>query len=221
MLSLIYEALLLKINQAINTSLQSISESESGPDFKIKFAKLNNKVILVKIKNFIIDLDYYIYFNVNHNNNILIKNTTEILNPDLIIKLSLSGIIKTKTSSIEDALHNRDIEFDGDLNLAMVLQSLLNYSNNIDIFNIIQENLENYTGSKYFAWQFVAVLRIINNRIADKHDNLKEQISDYLLIEKNIIVNKYELEDYYSKVDNLRDAVERLTAKINRLKYAS
>lgn len=47
--------------------------------------------------------------------------------------------------------------------------------------------------------------------------NLRMDTAEYLTEEADILPTKVEVEDFANKVENLRDAVDRLEAKINLL----
>ncbi len=209
MLTLIQEAALIKISSSINNALEDLS---------IKIERLNQKRILVNINKFPLDLKYKVIF---ENNKVTISDdsnvnvTTRVTGYDLTINLSLGGLIRSRLTSIEQSIRERDIEFSGDLNVAMELQSLFN-STDINLKDVFHLKLARQT-SDLFAWQFITIVEKILTRINLKHDELAEQITDYLQTEKNILVNRIEVEQFMQDVDKLRDDVARLEAQIDRL----
>lgn len=218
MLTLIQEAVLIKISHSINNALADLHKTQDS-DLYNKIDRLNKKRILVKVKSFPFELAYIIIFK-DRKIELTSDGATEVIVNndsayDLTINLSLGGLIRSRLTSIEQVIRDRDIEFTGDLNIAMELQSLLN-NTDINLRDILQEKLSEQT-SDAFAWQFINIIDKILTRITVKHGELAEQISEYLQTEKNILVNKIEVEHFIKDVDNLRDDVARLEARIDRL----
>lgn len=209
MLELIQEAILLKISKGINKSLDEAKELDNSVSKKIE--NLENKKIKVIVTKFFFDFIYIITFERSR----LSIRRSNASGEDLTVKLSLGGLVKARFTSIEQAIRERDIEFIGDLNIAIELQSIFK-SVEINFREILQTNLAIHT-SDSFAWQFVNVLDKVLTRINLKHTEFKEQVTDYLQLEKNILVNKYELNDFLLDVDKLRDDVERLSIRVDRL----
>jgi ubiquinone biosynthesis protein UbiJ len=214
MLALLQEAVLLKISKIINDILENLIYADNN--FAKKLLRLDGKVIKLEIKNNLLDfigLFSTIYF-ISVTNGLFVLST-ENYKPDLTVKITLNGVIKAGVTNIEQAIRDNDIEFDGNLNLAMDLQSLLN-TTEIDFLTVLQEKLAIAT-SDVFAWQFVNFFKIFIHNFNIKIDELKEQVKDYLQLESNLLVSKSEVDDFCKQVDVLSNDLARLNAKIELL----
>lgn len=212
MLALIQEAFILKLNKAINNYLEQIKDLD--PSVSKKLSRLEQKTVILTFKLMPVSLKYKVIF---ENLSVKVKPDND-LHPEsdsLSIVLSPGSLIRAKLTGFEDSVRYKDIEMTGDLNIAMELQSIVN---NLDFDHklVLQENIAHYT-SDSFAWQFMNIVDKILERVNIKHSELKEQITDYLQTEKNILISKSEIEEFYLNVDKLRDDMSRLEARIDML----
>src|SRR5690606_37317893 len=122
-LTLIEEAVLLKLSKAITASLEQAADLTDGLAPKIK--RLENKSISIRLKGLPIFLEYFVIFEQPH---ITISSINQLHNTqaDLAITLSIGSLIRAKLTSLEHVIRDRDIEMKGDLNIAMELQSIFN-----------------------------------------------------------------------------------------------
>lgn len=233
MLSIIHEIILLKLVTAMNSSIKDVIEL--NPELVSKFLKLNQKAIKLVIKTLPFDLAYKISFSFDSSSSPDLKSSDFKLSIDslisdqghksnnnkhekkseydLYITLTPGSVVRAGLTNIEQAMREQDIKFNGDLNLAMCLQDILN-NTEFDVKETVQVKMAEVT-SDAFAWRFIKVLDRVLERVNIKHNELIEQVSDYLLLETKVIVNKIELDQFYQDVDKLRDDVERLKARAN------
>lgn len=207
MLNLLEEVILIKISKVIN---EILFNHVADTDLK---TRLDNKLIKIVIPSSFSNSDYFINFK---NKQIKISNNCNN-SPDLTVKLTLNGLLKSGLISPEAAIRDNSIEFFGNLNIAMDLQALLNnpyIKNNTstNLKELLQEKLADVT-SVSFAYQAIRILDMILERITLKNRELIEQLTDYLETESDLVVNKYEIDDFCNNVDILRDNVARLRAR--------
>lgn len=212
MLSIINQALLLKLNKVVNNLIQE--EISLKPKLLQKLQKLDAKSVQIKLNGLPVDLIYIIKFNNAH---IVINSINNNKIADLNINLMPGSLIRAKVIGVEQSIRNRDIEFTGDLHLAMELQSIFN-SIEFNFKDRLQQKIADIT-SDSFAWQFINILDKIFERIDLKNKELTEQITDYVQLEQGLLVNKFVMEDFISEVDRIRDDVERLAVRIEKLYY--
>lgn len=100
----------------------------------------------------------------------------------------------------------------GDVGLAQRFQSIIK---NTDLD--WEEMLSRYTGD-IFAHKFGNVLRETGRFARHTGDTLRQNVSEYLLYEKEVLPVREEIEGYVASVDELRNDVERLKLRIDRLR---
>lgn len=213
MLSVIYEAIILKLNKSVNSALLELREADKG--LQAKLARLDKKIICVNLDVFPLNLSTYIVFsdgvvNISSSKGDLYQG----LKSDLVVNLTPGSIIRAGLTNIEHAIRERDIGFTGDLGIAMELQSILN-NTDVNFTDVLQQKLVETTND-HFAWQFINILNKVLDRISSKQEQFNEQVADYLQIEKDIVVSKYELAEFIDEVDKIRDDFARLQARFNR-----
>ena len=99
----------------------------------------------------------------------------------------------------------------GDIALAQKLQSIFR---NLDVD--WEEHISHWIGDNLAHKSGRTVNKTIN-LIRNVDSTIKSNISEYLRYEKEVLINKNELSEFNDSVDKLRDDVERLKAKINRI----
>lgn len=220
MFGLLQEALIIKINKVINSVLSEVlSFSPQNEVFNKNLQRLNGKLIKLQLNNLpsIFSNEPRQYYILFKNDEVSIKSTRNCLEQsyDLLINLSPYGLVSAKVHSLQKALQNGDLELSGDINLAMIIQLLFGNAE-INLKDMLQVKLgQNF--SDVFAWQFIKVLDKIFGIISEKKAEAVEQIVDYAQLEKNILVNKYEVDAYCQDIDKLHGDVERLAARVDLL----
>ncbi len=120
----------------------------------------------------------------------------------------LSYLVKTRTKSGAFA---GSIEVIGDVGLAQDFQTVL--------FNIDldwEEQLSKWFGDSV-AHKMGRLFREVGNLAITSGDKLQQDISEYLRFEKEVTLDKTEMDEFISAVDTLRNDAERLKMRINRL----
>lgn len=213
MFGLIEESVLLKITHTCNSILEEIVAVDAT--IAKQLLKLDNKSIKIIIKH--VPMSYRLVFSGGKIKLETCRALDSSIESDLTVKISSINLIKIKLTNahIEQAIRDNDLEFYGNLNLAMDLQILLNKTE-LNLMDILQANLAVVT-SDVFAWQFVKILNQVFAIIQSRSEDLSTQITDYLQLEAKILVSRTQVEEYCHDVDRLRDNVERLSARIKIL----
>ena len=213
MIALIEEAVLLKITKACNKTLAELIQADNSSTKQL--LKLDNKTIKIIIKH--LPLVYLVTF--THGKLVIqsVRSVPAAQNPDLTITVSPINLIKIKLTNtdIEQALRSNDIEFNGNLNLAIDLQKIVDKTE-VNFREILQAELAGVT-SDVFSWQVIRFLDYVLAALKIRREELALQITEYLQTETRLLVAKPELEEFYDSVDKIRDDVERLSARIRNL----
>ena len=214
MITLIEEAVLLNITRACNNTISDLIEADSN--IAKQLLKLDNKVIKIIIKHFF--LSYLACFQQGQ---LLIRasnNAQTEQNPDLTITVSPINLLKIKLTNtdLEQAVRANDIEFNGNLNLAIDIQRLVDKTE-VNFKEILQAKLAGLT-SDVFSWQVVGFLDHFFSVLKIRREEFAQQVTDFLQLETQLLVAKPELENFCQSVDRLRDDVERLSARVKNLK---
>lgn len=99
----------------------------------------------------------------------------------------------------------------GDVGLAQRFQSIIR---NTDLD--WEEFVSRYTGD-IIAHKLGNMVRGSGRFIRQSGNTLRQDVSEYLLYEKEVLPIREDIEDYVSSVDELRNAVARLKLRIERL----
>lgn len=213
MLGVINEVILLKVNKALNETISQYVAADDSPEgFTSKLERLNDKKISVALLALITKFTISIEFK---NNKVELSLVNAIEKSDLHIELSIGSVLRSGIVGVEQAIRDRDVKFTGDLGLAMDIQSLMSHSD-FQFRELFQQKLENVT-SPHFAWSCLNIIDKVLFRLASKQEQFIEQVSDYLQTESNLIVSKYEINDFISDVDKLKDDLARLQARVNSI----
>ncbi|NKB38828.1 MAG: hypothetical protein GKR93_16980 [Gammaproteobacteria bacterium] len=156
----------------------------------------------------------------------------ELLNTEFIVYLVPSGsgirllsesrekpgvsIRATPGDMIAYLLHSRQssgsLEIVGDVGLAQTFQSIMQ-----DIEMDWEEQLAVWFGDS-LAHQMGRMFRGGFDLLQDTHHKFQQDISEYLRFEKNLSLEKSEMAEFINDVDILRNDVERLKLRVERLR---
>lgn len=107
------------------------------------------------------------------------------------------------------------MEISGDVGLAQYFQSIVK-----DIDLDWEEQLSRWTGDT-LARKMGNIARNSSELAKNAGHTLALDISEYLRYEKEVLPDRYEVDEYISAIDKLRDDTERLKIRIDRLSGAS
>lgn len=124
--------------------------------------------------------------------------------PFSLLRMSLGG-------HSEQPLFSGDVEITGDTETGQQFNRILN---ELDID--WEEHLSHITGD-VIAHQLGSGIRKFINWSKKAEDSLLKDTTEYLEEESQLVTKPYEVNDFNQQVDELRNNVERLAARINRL----
>lgn len=104
-----------------------------------------------------------------------------------------------------------DVEITGDTEAAQALYKAL-AAVEIDWEELLAKRIGDAP-----AFQLGELARRFRRWSRRSRDSLRQDVTDYLQEEAHVLPTRYEIEDFVAEVDTLRDDVERLAARLDRL----
>ncbi len=134
------------------------------------------------------------------------------LTADVEIIVSAKVLSDTLMGVDQDQLiKSGKIEINGDAHIASVMQNTLR-----DIEIDWEEIVSKYTGDT-IAHQLGKGARALHTFRKDLHDNLRQDMRDYLQDNIQVSATQEEVEQFIQEVDTMRAQLDRLEARIDRL----
>ncbi len=131
--------------------------------------------------------------------------------PDVLISGSLLSLARLAGASGEDAIRDGSLELIGDAELAQSFQKLLGYGK-----PDIEEELSGIIGD-IAAHRLGEVARSVGSWGREASATLRQNVTEFLQEERRDVPSRYEVETFARKVDELRDDVARVEARLNNL----
>ncbi|NNJ90507.1 MAG: sterol-binding protein, partial [Gammaproteobacteria bacterium] len=131
--------------------------------------------------------------------------------PDCLISGAPLNLLRSSIANNTDSTFSGDVHIEGSAALAQEFTSILK---RIDID--WEEQLSRITGD-ILAHQIGNNLRAGSSWLSRNLDSTGLNFQEYLQEEARVLPGALELENFYQDVDRLRDDVERLAARIQRL----
>lgn len=178
------------------------------PEYQKTLTKLHGKVIKLSISQ----PQMNVFFIVGLQGFLLQSNHTE--NIDCELKASLLSYLFYPLMTSQDqqqALFDNSIEITGDLQSARQFQHF---------FQTLEIDWEEYlakASNDVIAHQATALLASYFHHKHYMHQRMQENMADYLQFETRDIVEKRELATFNNRVDELRDDLSRLEARIQQI----
>ncbi len=174
-----------------------------------KLTQLDNKIIAVELT----DVGQTLYFTFTGQHVEITLTLTEPESADTIIKGSLFSLAKIGLEKPSGAsVFSSNIEIQGDTELGKQFQKMLQ---EIDID--WEEQLSHYTGD-VIAHQAGSAARTLQDWAKQTFGTLKQNTTEYLQEERRDLPHPIEVNTFLSDVDQLRMDIDRLEARIHRLK---
>jgi ubiquinone biosynthesis protein UbiJ len=168
--------------------------------------KLDGSVIAVRVRNTALATWFLVHEDC-------LELTTECdAEPDVVISGSLLTLARMSGESGVNALRDGSLELTGDAHIADRFQRLLLFAK-----PDIEEELSGVIGDAT-AHKLGELARGISQWGRDARSTMGANIREYLQEESRDAPSRYELDRFVSDVNALRDDVERLEARINRLR---
>ncbi|WP_022954488.1 ubiquinone biosynthesis accessory factor UbiJ [Leucothrix mucor] len=135
--------------------------------------------------------------------------------PDATIRGSVAGLMRLGASNDSvSTLLETDVEILGDLRSAEAFSKILSDAS-IDW----EEILSKWVGDAA-AFQVGSAVRSLNGWLKDSSESMKLNTAEYLSEESRVLPAEAEVREYMDKVDEVRMAVDRLSARISALPTA-
>lgn len=170
-------------------------------------AELDGKVMAVRIK----DTGLAIYFCACPDEIALFGDYDR--EPDVAISGSILSLARLAGASSEDAIRDGSLELNGDAEVAQAFQKLLGYGK-----PDIEEELSGVIGD-IAAHRLGEVARSVGSWGKEAGATLRQNITEFLQEERRDVPSRYEVEAFTRKVDELRDDVARIEARLNQLEH--
>ncbi len=139
--------------------------------------------------------------------------TTETdLEPDVLISGSIITLAQMAGASDVSAVRSGSLEFTGDPILADEFRQLLTFAK-----PDLEEELSGFVGD-VAAHRIGEIARGVSKWGREARSTMAQNIREYLQEESRDVPSRYEVERFTSQVGALRDDVDRLEARIRRLK---
>ena len=167
--------------------------------------KLDGTVVAVRVKNTSLATWFVVHSDC-------LELTTECdAEPDLAITGSLITLARLAGEPGASALRNGSLELTGDAQLAYDFQQLLGFAR-----PDIEEELSGVVGD-VAAHRLGEIARGVTDWTRNAGATMGANIREYLQEESRDAPSRYEVERFTDNVSTLRDDVDRLEARINRL----
>ena len=193
------EAALRPIAKILNRNIQ-----ESTPAREL-CVKLSGTVIAVRVS----DTALAAYFIVDDEAIDVVAATSQ--DPDVLISGSLITLARLAGKSGTAAIHDGSLELSGDAELASQFQQLLSYAR-----PDIEEELSGIVGDAA-AHRLGELARGIGRWGREARSTMGANIREYLQEESRDAPSRYEVEKFNVEVSKLRDDVDRIEARLNRM----
>jgi len=133
--------------------------------------------------------------------------------PDVAITGSIMSLARLAGARGEDAIRDGSLELIGDAELAQAFQKLLGYGK-----PDIEEELSGVIGD-VAAHRLGEVARGVGSWGKEASATLRQNITEFLQEERRDVPSRYEVETFTRKVDELRDDVARVEARLINLEH--
>jgi ubiquinone biosynthesis protein UbiJ len=185
-------------------SLISRNLSESTPARELCL-KLSGTVVAVRVRNTALAA----YFIVN--DEALDVVTSAAVEPDVVITGSIITLARMAGQSGEAAIRDGSLDLTGDAETARDFQQLLSFAK-----PDIEEELSGIVGD-VTAHRLGEIARGVSRWGRDARSTMGANIREYLQEESRDAPSRYEVDKFSSNVSTLRDDVDRVEARLNRL----
>jgi ubiquinone biosynthesis protein UbiJ len=135
--------------------------------------------------------------------------------PDVVITGSLLTLTKMIGGGGEAAIRNGDVDLTGDAATAQRFQKLLEFAK-----PDIEEEMSRIIGD-VAAHRLAQVARGIGDWARETRSTMGNNVREYLQEESRDVPTRYEVDRFTQRVGALRDDVERIAARLNRLEGGS
>jgi ubiquinone biosynthesis protein UbiJ len=197
------EALLRPVADILNRNISEITPARELA------SELNGSTVAIRVR----DTALGMYFGFA--DNVVALSTEYVDDPDVVITGSLITLASMMKGSSEAAIRNGDVDLTGDAATAQRFQKLLEFAQ-----PDMEEELSRVIGD-VAAHRIAEIARGVGNWARDARSTMGGNIREYLQEESRDVPTRYEVDRFTQQVGTLRDDVERIAARLNRLESNS
>ena len=168
-------------------------------------SRLSGTVVAVRVR----DTALAAYFVIADDALDVVTSTSE--EPDVVITGSLITLARMAGESGEQAVRDGTLDLTGDASLANHFQQLLSYAK-----PDIEEELSGVVGD-VAAHRLGELVRGLGRWGREARSTMGDNVREYLQEESRDAPSRYEVEQFAASVSTLRDDVDRIEARLNRL----
>jgi ubiquinone biosynthesis protein UbiJ len=193
------EALLRPVANILNRNIVQVTPARE------LCTKLDGKTVAIRVR----DTGLAMYFIIDEE---LIRLTSDIADePDVVICGSLLTLASMLRSADEAAIRDGDLDLTGDARTAMLFQELLGYAK-----PDVEEELSTLIGDAA-AHRLGVIARDVGRWARGARSTMGANVREYLQEENRSLPSRYEVERFTTRLQTLRDDVERLDARLRQL----
>lgn len=193
------EALLRPIADILNRNIAEITPAREIA------SELNGNTVAIRVRDTALGA-YFIF-----ENDLVALSAEYTDDPDVLITGSLISLTRMLKGSGETAIRSGDVDLTGDAASAQSFQKLLDLAQ-----PDIEEELSRVIGD-VAAHRIAEVARGVGNWAREARSTMGGNIREYLQEESRDLPTRYEVDRFTRQVGILRDDVERVAARLNRL----
>ncbi len=197
------EALLRPIADVLNRNIAEITPAREIA------SELNGTMVAIRVRD--TGLGTYFVFS----DDVVALSTEYADDPDVVITGSLITLARMLQGSGEAAIRSGDVDLTGDAATAQRFQKLLDLAQ-----PDIEEELSRVIGD-VAAHRIAEIARGVGKWARDARSTMGGNIREYLQEESRDVPTRYEVDRFTKQVGTLRDDVERIAARLNRLESNS
>lgn len=169
-------------------------------------AELTGTVVAVRVKN----TGLAMYFTIADDAVELASSSSD--DPDIAITGSILTLARVAGGEDEQAIRDGSLELIGDAEKAQAFQKLLAFAK-----PDVEEELSAVIGDSA-AYGIGQIYRGVRRWAQNARTTMGDNLREYLQEESRDVPSRYEVERFALEVSTLRDDVERLAARIDRLR---
>ncbi len=188
------------LSKALNKTL------ELDPEMFTRLKNLADKTIEIDLTN----LDKKVFLLLTQTGFQVVEQTDHI--PDIVMRGTTLGFMKLRAQK-HVSLYNSEVKIMGDMGLAEEMKKIFSQ---LDLD--WEAGLAEYTGD-VAAHHLGKVIKGSLSWLKQTHDNLQETSKDYFQEEVKVLPTRDEMQRFASNVTRLRDDVERLVARFEKLTH--
>lgn len=193
------ESILRPAARILNRNIQEVTPARE------LCAELAGTVAAVRVSNSALAM----YFTISEDEVALTSTTT--IDPDVALSGSILTLARVAGGSEDEAIRDGSLELIGDAEQAQKFQKLLAFAK-----PDFEEELSAFIGDSA-AHGLGQAMRSARRWARNARTTMGANVREYLQEESRDVPSRYEAERFAAKVNTLRDDVDRLAARVDRL----